>query len=150
MPLPGAQVLARFPGGEVAMVETAYGHGKAILVGSFAGLAYQRKHDRSTGELFLSLAQAAGVAREVLVSGPGTAELEVRRLASADQQFVFVFNHANADADAGISLHMPWKAKRASDLVGNQDVPMQERLNETLLQKNLAPGAVWVVLLERQ
>jgi len=150
LPLPGAEVLARFPGGEAAMVETAYGRGKAILVGSFAGLAYQRKHDQSTAELFLSLAQAAGVAPEVLVSGPGTAELEVRRLASADQQFVFVFNHANADADASISLHMPWKVRKANDLTGNQDVPVQERGNETVLQRKLAPGAIWVVLLERQ
>ena len=149
-PLVGAQVLALFPGGEAAMVEKAFGRGKTILVGSFAGLAYQRKHDRSTSELFLSLAQAAGVAPEVLVSGPGTSELEVRRLASADQQFVFIFNHANAEADASISLHMPWKVNRANDLTRNQDVPVEERGNEMLLQKNLAPGAIWVVLLERQ
>jgi len=148
--LPGAQVLARFPGGEAAMVEKAYGRGKAILVGSFAGLAYQRKHDRSTGELFLSLAQTAGVAPEVLVSGPGTSELEVRRLASADQQFVFVFNHASVTADAGISLRVPWKVNRAKDLVGNQDVPVQVRGSETVLKKNLAPGAIWVIGLERQ
>jgi beta-galactosidase len=150
LPLPGAQVLARFPGGEAAMVQTSYGRGKAILVGSFAGLAYQRKHDPSTRELLLSLAQAAGVSPEVLVSGPETSELEVRRLASADQQFVFVFNQANAAADASISLHMPWEVKRANDLVGNQDVPIEEKGNETVLQKNLGPGAIWVVSLERQ
>ena len=150
MVLPGAQVLARFPGGEVAMVEKAYGKGKAILVGSFAGLAYQRKHDRSTRELFLSLAQAAGVVPQVLVSGAGTSELEVRRLASADQQFVFVFNHASGTAKASISLHVPWKVKKASDLVENQDVPEQARGDEIVLQKDLAPGAIWVISLERQ
>ena len=148
--LPGAQVLARFPGGEPAMVEKPYGRGKAILMGSFAGLAYQRKHDGSTRELFLSLAQAAGVVPEVAASGPGTSELEVRRLAGANQQFVFVFNHASRAAAARISLHMPWKVKSANDLVASQDVPVQTRGDETLLEKNLAPGGIWVVRLERQ
>ena len=132
------------------MIEKAYGRGKAILMGTFAGLAYQGKHDRSTRELLLSLAQAAGVTPEVLVSGPGTSEVEVRRLASADQQFVFVFNPASGAAEARISLRVPWKVRRARDLVGDQDVPVQASGDETVLQKNLAPDAIWVVRLERQ
>jgi hypothetical protein len=84
------------------------------------------------------------------VSGPGTSALEVRRLASADQQFAFVFNHVSGAAEASISLHVPWKVKSATDLVGNQAVAVQTRGDQTVLQKYLAPDAIWVVRLERQ
>jgi beta-galactosidase len=148
-PLEGGRVLARFAGGEPAIVEKAYEKGRAILIGSLAGLAYQRSHDASTRELFLSLAQAAGVTPEVEVTGEGTSELEVRRLASANRQFVFVFNHASAAADAAISIRLPWRVKEARDLVAGQAVPVQVRGDETVLRKELAPDAMWVVGLDR-
>jgi beta-galactosidase len=149
-PLADSRVLARFPDGEAAMVEKTYGRGKAILVGSFPGLAYQRKHDPSTRELLLSLAEAAGVIPEVQVSGPGTSDLEVRRLTSSDEQFICVFSHARDSANATISLRLPWKVKGARDVVANQDVPVQVNGDETVLHKDLAPDAIWVVLLDRQ
>lgn len=149
-PLAGSQVLARFPGGEAAIVEKDDDQGKAILVGSFAGLSYQRKHDPSTRALLLSLAQAAGVKAEVQVSGPGSSELEVRRLTSSDQQFVCVFNHANNPADASISVELPWKVKTARDVVTNQEVNVQVSEGEAVLRKSLAPGAIWVVRMVRE
>jgi beta-galactosidase len=150
LPLAGGRVLARFAGGEPAVVEKAYGKGRAILIGSFAGLAYQRSHDASTRELFLSLAQAAGVTPEVDVTGAGTSELEVRRLSSPNRQFVFVFNHASAAADARVALRLPWRVKEASDLVTGRAVPVQVSGDEIVLRKDLAPDAIWVVSLERE
>jgi hypothetical protein len=145
----GGRVLARFPDGEAAMVDKSYGRGRAVLIGSFAGLAYQRKHDPSTARLLLSLAGAAGVQPRVQVSGTGITELEVRKLVSDDQQFVFVFNHSSSPADAAISIRLPWKAK-AYDLVANQDVPVQVDAEESILQKKLDPDAIWVVRLQAQ
>jgi len=145
----GGKVLADFADGKPAMVEKSYGRGRAILIGSFAGLAYQRKHDPSTARLLVSLAEAAGVEPEVRVSGAGTAEVEVRRLVSSGEQFVFVFNHGSAGADATISLHLPWKPK-AENVVTAQDVPLQVNDGETVLQKNLDPDAIWVIRLQAQ
>ncbi|MGO8787742.1 MAG: beta-galactosidase [Terriglobia bacterium] len=150
LPLAGGKVLARFSGGEPAIVENGYGKGEAIMIGSFPGLAYQRSHDAATRELFLSLAQAAGVTPEVEATGEGTSEVEVRRLVSANQQFVFVFNHASARADVRIALHLPWQVKEARDLVAGQTVPVQASGGETVLRKELAPDAIWVVSLERE
>ncbi len=149
-PLAGARVLARFPDGKAAMVEKSYGKGRAILIGSFAGLAYQRKHEDSTARLLISLAEAAGVERDVNVQGEGTGELEVRRLAASDDQFVFVFNHGSHAADATISVRLPWRAAAARDVVANQDVPVKANGDETILEKRLESGAIWVVRLQGQ
>jgi beta-galactosidase len=150
LPLTDSRVLAHFAGGGPAVVEHAYGKGKAILIGSFAGLAYQRIHHVSTRDLLLSLAASAGVTPEVIATGEGTAELEVRRLVSANRQFVFVFNHASAAADARINLRLPWHAKGATDLVTGQAVPVQASGDGIELRKDLAPDAIWVVSLERE
>ncbi|MGH9395427.1 MAG: beta-galactosidase [Terriglobia bacterium] len=149
-PLAGARVLARFPGGDAAIVENNYGQGKAILIGSFPCLAYQRQRDVSSKKLLLSFARAVGVNPEVRVSGPGTSDVEVRRLTSDHQQFLFIFNHAAHPAEATISLNMPWKVKQARDLITNRDVPARVEGANTLLEKNLPPDAVWVVSLKSE
>ncbi|MGH9431037.1 MAG: beta-galactosidase [Terriglobia bacterium] len=149
-PLGGAQVLARFPGGDAAIVENQYGKGKAVLIGSFAGLACQQNADSSARQLLVSLAQAAGIRPEVGVSGDGSSEVEVRRLTSSEEQLVFVFNHGNHTADARISIHPPWKAKAAHDLVENRTVPLQVAGSEATLQEKLPPEAIWAVSLEKE
>ena len=149
LPLADGRVLARFAGGKPAVVEKTYGKGQAILIGSFAGLAYQRSHNPSTRQLFFSLAQAAGVTPEVNVTGEGAANVEVRRLASPGRQFVFVFNHGSA-ADVRVTLRLPWRVKEAHDLVAGQAVEVKVNGDETVLPKDLAPDAIWVVSLERE
>jgi beta-galactosidase GanA len=142
-----ARVLARFADGEPAMVENRYGKGKAILVGSFPALAYQRQHEASTKRLLLALARSAGVSPEVEVSGPGTSQVEVRRLVSERQQFVFVFNHAAGGAQAAIALALPWTAASARDLVSNQAVPLRLSAGKAILQRTLVESEIWVLSL---
>lgn len=146
-PLAGAQVLARFADGQPAMVENAYGKGKAILAGTFLALSYEREHDPSTGRLLRSLAQGAGVSPEVGVSGEGTNEIEVRRLVSTQEQLVFVFNHAEKPAQASISIHVPWSVREARDIVLNQPVTYKTANRGVVLDKNLSSGEIWVVKL---
>lgn len=147
-PLAGAHVLGRFANGEAALVEKGVGRGKAVLVGSFLGLAYQRKQDDSTRRLLLSLVQAAGVVPDVEVTGSGTSELEVRRLVSEGQQILFVFNHAKDSANAVLSLRMPWLPRRARDFVDDHSIPFEIKEGRTILRKSLAEGEIWVVSLE--
>ena len=149
-PYAGGRVLARFSGGGAAVIEKTFGRGKAILIGSFPGLAYQRKHDPSTRQLLLALASGAGVTPEVEVSGPGTSQLEVRRLISSDEQLVCAFTHSSDPSQATLSLRLPWKVKEALDLMSNQDVTVQMEGEVTVLHKELAPDAIWVVRLKRQ
>jgi hypothetical protein len=116
-------------------------------VGSFPALAYQRQHEGSTKRLLLALARAAGVSPEVEVSGPGTSEVEVRRLTSDRAQILFTFNHARTPAQAIISIRLPWLTAGARNLENDRDVPLQVRAGEAALQKTLAGGEIWVVRL---
>ena len=150
--LPGAQVLATFPSGDAAIVQKTYGHGKAILAGSFLGLAYQRKHDASTRALLLALAESAAVP-PVSVSGADSADVEVRRLIADGHQFVFVFNHGNESGDCGVEVRLPWRPRVARDLVTGEEVPMghrDARHYDAVLHRPLPKDAIWVIKLERE
>ena len=154
-PLSTASVLAHFSDGQPAIVQNSFGRGKAILAGSFVGLAYQQKQDAVTWKFLVSLASAAGVAPQVQVSGSGTSELEVRRLISENEQFIFVFNHAATPANATIALQLPWQVQNARDLVSDEQLTSSEiqtsaNGEQTVLQKDLAPKAIWVVRLDRE
>ncbi len=150
-PLNGARVLGRFADGEPAIVENHYGKGRAILVGSFVALHFQRHpDDTATRQLMTSLARAAGVTPPVGVSGAGTQAVEVRRLVSDREQIVFVFNHAQETADATIALATPWPVKAAQDLEDEASVPFRKTEANVVLHKSLSAGAIWVVRLEKQ
>lgn len=154
-PYSGASILARFSSGQPAIVENSFGRGKAILTGSFVGLAYQHTQDALTGEFLRSLATIAGVVPQVHISGAGTSQVEVRRLTSANDQFLFVFNHATSPAEATIRLRLPWRVRQAHDLVSG-DMLASPALQpaapgeDTILQKNLAANGIWIVRLDRQ
>lgn len=145
-----AQVLARFANGEAAIVQNSYGKGKAVLIGSFAGLAYDRRPDPSTAQLLVSLAQAAGVMPEVQVSGAGNGALEVRRLVSSTSQTLFVFNHASRAADSAISIRLPWKAGAGHDLVTDQPVELETAGGNVELHKSIEAEGIWIVRIDKQ
>ncbi len=146
-PESGARVLAKFANGEPAIVENEYGKGKAFLVGSFPALSYQRQHEASTQRLLLALARAAGVAAEVEVSGPGTSEIEVRRLTSDRVQILLAFNHAKTPAQATLRLNWSGVKAGARDLNRDSEVSVPVSGGKALLTKSFAPGEIWVVEL---
>jgi beta-galactosidase len=147
-PTAKARVLAKFANGEPAIVENRYGKGRAILIGSFPALSYQRAHEPSTKRLLLALARSAGISKEFRVTGAGTSEVEVRRLTSDRIQILFAFNHARARAEATIAIRLPWPAAKAQYLENDQAIPMRVVKGEALLQKSLAAGEIWIVMLK--
>jgi beta-galactosidase len=142
-PLDGGSVLARFADGSAAMVERAAGAGKAVLIGSFLGLAYHEQHSPAIKNLLLALAQAAGVTRDVEVSG--AMEVEVRRLVGTHQQTILIFNHANTPADASIAIHLPWGVQQARELPSDQPVAFRLRAGQVTFHKQLSAGEIWVL-----
>ena len=147
-PLSGGHVLARFANGEAAAVERTYGKGKAVLLGSFLAMAYQRRHEEATRRFLASLAQAAGVISEAEVSGKGTSEIEVRRLVGEHRQIVFVFNHAKDSADVMISLRLPWPLRTARELVDDRAVEFQTANGKSLFHRKLTGDGIWILQLE--
>ena len=149
-PLEGARVLARFETGDPAMVEKHFGRGKAVLVGSFLALAFERHHDASTGRLLVALARAAGVSPEVEVSGSGTSQVEVRRLVDDRSQFLFLFNHSNTLADATISVRLPWMLGEARDLTDDRAVPCRQVNENAVFPQKLEGGEIRILRLQRR
>lgn len=148
-PSPGAQVLGRFSSGEPAIVENSFGKGRAIILGSFAALAFERDSSNSTGQLLRSLARAAGVSPEVEVSGNGSDKVEVRRLVSDRRQLLLIFNHADAPAEANISVRLPWSVSEATNLENSQAIPVRQSEGAISLQQTLAGGQILVLRLGR-
>ena len=149
-PLPGARVLARFADGAPAIVENSYGKGKAILVGSFLAMAFQRQHDAATKQVLLGVARAAGVAPEVTVSGDNISQLEVRRLEGNGVQFLFAFNHSDHAADAKIAIRVPWTVGEARGLNTQEQVVFTQSERGLVLNAPLPAGGIWVVRFERK
>jgi beta-galactosidase len=149
-PKPGAEVLARFASGAPAIVSNRFGRGRAVLIGTFAAAAYQRQAAPITPEgaqianLFRTLAREAGVQSLSEAAGPGSAEVEVRRLLGAGYQFVFVFNHAAVAADASISFPVEL-GHRARDVTTGADVSFNWQHSMGIFRRKLAPGETWVL-----
>ncbi|MBL0156689.1 MAG: Beta-galactosidase C-terminal domain [Bryobacterales bacterium] len=87
-----SKVVGRFENGEAAAVESSFGKGRALLVGSYVSAAYQTTPTAEGAAWFAGLLEWAGVAAVVRVKG----EVEVRWLESGGDRVVFVFNHGAA------------------------------------------------------
>ncbi len=149
-PLSGGHVLGRFGDDSAAVVEHAWGKGRAILVGSFVALGYHQSPADATKQFLLSLARGAGVSPQVEVSGAQASEVEVRRLVSGNEQIVFVFNHAKTSLDTTLSIHVPWQVPQARNLFDGSAVPLQMESGKAVLNKHLAKDEIWVFSLEGQ
>ncbi len=84
------------------------------------------------------------------MSGPGTEELEVRRLVGEGYQFLWAFNHSSGPAEATISLRLPWALGEVKDVEKDQQVQVREEQGKAVLEKRLAAGEIWVVRLGRR
>ena len=85
----GGRVVARFENGAPAAVESAYGKGKALLVGSYVAAACHSMPSEDAQRWLLGLLDWAGV--EPLLEAEGG--VEARWLEAGPARLVFVFNH---------------------------------------------------------
>src|SRR5579872_4164745 len=141
-PAESAQVLARFADGQPGVVENSFGKGKAVLVGSFLALAYEREPEVSTKRLVLALAEQAGVAPEVMITGADPARTEVRRLLNPEQQELFVFYHGSTAATATVQVHLPWKTTVARNLLTGATEQVSENNGLAALRVALQPNQI--------
>jgi len=146
-PIDTTRILARWSNGEPALTQAIYGHGNAILIGSFAALTYQRHPEATaTKQLLLSLARAAGVEQRIEVTGSGASEIEVRQLVG-HTTYVFVINHGGGPADISLTLPVSPRIAEAKDVFSGQPIatafPRSAGPRWTLKRK-LAPKDVWI------
>lgn len=85
----GGRVVARFEDGAPAAVESRYGKGRALLVGSYPAAAYHSAPAEDARRWFVSLLEWAGVQPPLEAEGG----VEARWLEAGASRIVFVFNH---------------------------------------------------------
>jgi beta-galactosidase len=99
--LEGAKVLAKFDTGEPAITVSAYGKGKAILIGSYVGLFYNHNNDKNNSDLIASL-----VEMNSNISKPTATENNIRidYLTSKKEVIVIVHNLSNERISSPIRI----------------------------------------------
>lgn len=143
---PGAQarVAAEFPDGRAAAVISKYGKGKTLMLGSYAGAAYETRRDPAAPRFYLTLLAWAGVDLPIKTEAGA---IEVRYLESGSDRLAFAFNHGKQSVDVSISLKLPGHSYRGSDLVTGKPVQALEDAGLVKFRGHIAAEDVWVVLL---
>ncbi len=151
------QVLARFADGRPAVVESHYGRGRTIYIGTFLGLANQTLHSAGAGKLIRALARWAGVAPPLAVHGGGAAAVEARLLnvparampagENAKDGLLFIaINHGNPGQ---FQIRLPQHWAGAENLLGGPSPALAARGAASEFSVQLGKQAVAVVLLHR-
>jgi beta-galactosidase len=101
----GVRVLAHFPGGAPAMTSSAFGRGRAILIGTFPAAAFELDpvKARASGVLLAALVEAAGVHPAIAIDGP-PGLVEARVLSAGDRRVLIAINHD--EAPHRVTLHL--------------------------------------------
>jgi hypothetical protein len=102
-------------------VQSEYGQGKTLLLGSYVSAAYQSTPTADVERFYAGLLTWTGVTMPVEVTG---ATLEVRYLESGADVLMFVFNHGRARATGTVSLRLRGGAYAATDVVTGNAVPV--------------------------
>jgi beta-galactosidase len=144
-----ARVLGEFENGRPAIIYARQGEGKAIIVGSFIGSAYHHFRNPNNGKFLAGLADWLEVDRPVEVSVPeGDVLIETRLLEEGNRRVLFAFNRGDRTTTAEFAVALPEKSHNAINLETKEKIPSSYSEGRLHLDHSLAPGEVWVVLLE--
>jgi hypothetical protein len=109
----GTTVLGRFEDGEPALIEYAYGKGRAIWIGTYPAACFEMSADRPSGGFLSGLADKSGyeVIRSLSVScnSGGVFPLApVIRLLETDVSYALVLvNHSESEARVSLDFNFP-------------------------------------------
>lgn len=143
-----AEVLAEYDDGTPAMVLASHGKGKAIVVGSFLGLAYHHFRHPNNGRFWAGLFDWLKLSRPVeLVRSEPESLVEVRSLEGEKAKLLFAFNRSEKKVEAELSLPFGEGTFEARDLETGEKIHLRREGGRGYLQKTLNPGETWVVAL---
>jgi len=137
-----ARVLAEFAGGRPAAIESTFGKGKTLTLGSYVSAAAYSSPSETAERFFAGLLQWAGVTLPVETAAAG---IEVRYLDSGSDRLVFVFNHSKQAAQSHVSIRMAAGNYSAVDLVTDSPVALERNAASIRFQTSLKPDGVRVL-----
>ncbi len=137
----GADVLASYADGRAAITEASFGDGKAILIGSYLGLAYTRQRDPSTGRVIAGLVEHAADVKKPVVAGRGQVRVDTLSTAEGDRMIIL----QNLEAEPSeVSITLEGSFDRMADLFGSEDLVPSRGDGSTSFTVSLAPREVRV------
>jgi beta-galactosidase len=143
---PQARVVATFANGAPAAVQSTFGTGRTLMLGSYVSAAYQTTPTPEVERFYTGLLAWAGVTRPVETTGDA---VEVRFLESGADRIVFVLNHVATTATGAVSLRVPDSAWTATDLVTDRSVALRQSAGSVQFDVTLPPHEVQVLRLSR-
>lgn len=144
-----SRVLASFENGKPAMVASSFGKGKAVIIGSFPGSAYHHFKNPANGKFFAGLADWVGVRKPVEVDSSDPEVLvEGRILEGSGYRLLIGFNRGERKTLAAFTVPALAKNPVVRELETGQSVTFRRDGAGVVLEKELAPGGVWVVVIE--
>lgn len=141
---PHARILAEFAPGHPAAIESRFGQGRTLTLGSYLSAAYFSQPTPQAGRFFAALLQWAGITPPV----HAPAGLEVRLLESGPGRLAFLFNHNATPVRGAVTLALPAALWSATDLVTSQTSSPLNTPAGLSLDTSLEPGAVQVLHLQ--
>ena len=109
-----------FDNGHIAAVENRIGKGRALLIGSFPGAAYFRRHSAASRAFFAGLLEWAGVSQMARSSVP---EVKARLHAGAGGTYLWVVNPTRAPREVTITLSEKNGPFRAAENLWQRGAP---------------------------
>jgi beta-galactosidase len=144
---PSAKVVAEFAGGRAAAIESRFGKGKTLTLGSYVSAAYFTAPSDAAARFFGGLLEWAGVALPVETAAK---DLEVRFLESGPDRLVFVFNHSKQTIDTPVSIRLGAGVWSAVDLVDQKPVTLERAGAAVRFQTKLGPDGVQALKATRK
>jgi beta-galactosidase len=127
-PAPGAQVLATAPTGEPTAVMHTFGQGRAVLLGTFVGAAFEQdpQKNAAAGKLIAALVREAGVMPRVKLDGEETARgwVEARLMESDRALLLVAINHDTQPRRVAFELPPDVPGGEWQNLETAESVPM--------------------------
>lgn len=144
---PKSKVVAEFAGGRAAAVESRFGKGKTLTLGSYVSAAYFSAPSEPASRFFAGLLEWAGVTMPVETVAN---DLEVRTLESGADRLVFLFNHSKQAVQTPVSIRFSAGDWSAVDLVTERPVALERTGSAIRFETKLGPDGVNVLWLNRR
>ncbi|MGC8793864.1 MAG: beta-galactosidase [Bryobacteraceae bacterium] len=139
-----ARVVARFASRAPAAVESRYGKGKTLALGSLLGAAYEQKQAPGLARFFAALLDWADVSRPVQVRG---LPLEVRMMEAGEERLLAAFHHGTQAGEAEIVVRPGPGEWRGEDLENGAAVGCARENGNIKLKKRFDREEAWIIRL---
>ena len=144
-PAASGKLVGTFADGSPAIVESSFGNGRMMAIGTFLGTSFDSDRDDATGGFIRALLDWASVSRPFKVSG---AVVEVRGMRSGGTTIVVAMNHGES-TEASLTMTAPDGAYSVRNLETGETVSARATNNTLAFAHSFRTQDVWAIAFSR-